>query len=1048
VKEFKVYRRVIESMTRLDLAENPIGTPQPRQLQQPRQPLQEYEVPVRGKRGIYYRRQKVKQLRENYRPVGAHEQQMPTAPQPQAQPQMPTAPRRPTEAELAIPQQPSEDFKRSVAKRTSTQGQTEQTTMEMIAKGKLPSGGQSGQGAQTTQGQGAAIAPEKAKQKLEDLHKAYIDEAESATQIRKHPKEYASYHTGLYEKTAWGVAPKSPAALAKIEDALGHPMLLGGLLTVAAGFPAYLETRAGYGKTTMAHALKQRIDSLYERSKKGDKKASRELAELPFADVVVIEPKSEIAELIGYLYVAPNRERDHDPSVVNKLANYLIAEGRAETMEEAMKLANNLLDESIDWMTGGSISGTTAIAPTEEIATALERASLWRMPNGKMAKPVVLVCDDAHTPTYWAMLETRLKTALAANTMYGMPYARVSYLFLANPNELNTTSEFASRLMPWITPADVTAQFGVRGTPTVSELIRSRGRKIAKAALRKVLGQSIDEIGDISKVLNDEKVVEKLKEQFDEEIRERAGYYGVLPDEEEELRKLPPEAYLTGGLGTPHYMDAIATAVSQAGLDAVTAGWHYRPDEEVDVDNIYSQYAGTPGFRAAYTDDELREVAERHAAFAEAVHRNNALATEIFSGKFEIPDWERVLRFINQHIRSRTEKINWFNERAAVNRDEPIDSGPDRTPRDWQRFTRLPALFGAMGRPDMTAYTVGMIGGIDPEVSMPDITVNDPPGEIEKKLDAYFKANNLSPSVQAMLKGQQLTPGEYAEGLKQYARAVIFTTQADGSAGEHTIYSILKPHVDTILQHAGGGLSTAPLAHQITRGHILPSDHTETSIYKEAQPSGQQGGQQGGQQKHSVEWYEAHEADFNKLLGGLYSKHFPIQVTDAIIQDNAEAAHTTLSILAGLMHSMHATAARGSQERNAILKSAKHARKHLANHADKPLLQHVGAAARMAAALGRYAEKGRYEDLTDDDKRELHKFAHQVAFAHQRKDENGNPAVSQDVKDLMETVQIMASSGSQAKTGASATGVGRFTPLTEKRWNPDFADTLAKVLTS
>jgi hypothetical protein len=668
-----------------------------------------------------------------------------------------------------------------------------------------------------------------------------------------------------------------------------------------------------------------------------------------------------------------------------------------------------------------------------------------------MAKPVAIVYDDAHTPTFWTMLETRMKTALAANTMYGMPYVRVSHLFFANPNKEQASSEFASRLMPWITPADVTAQYGVRGTPTVSEIVRSRGRKIAKAALRKILGQSIGEIGDISEVLKDEKIVRKLKEQFDEEIRERHGDYGVLPDEVEELRKLPPQAYLTGDLGMPHYMDAIATSFSEAGLDAVTAGWHYRPDDEVDVDNIYSQYAGTPGFRAAYTDDELRDVAERHAAFAEAVHRNTALATEIFSGKFEIPDWNKVLGFINGHMRSGAEKINWINERASLNKQRPINAGPDRTPRDWQRFTKLPALFGAMGRPDMAAYTVGMIGGINPEVTMPDLTVNDPPSEIESKLNAYFTPDNLSPSVKAMLQGQQLTLGEYAEGLKQYARAVIFTTQTDGSAGAHTIYSILEPHIDTILQHDGSGVSAQTLAHEITFDIKQPSDHTERSIYKEAQPSGQQGGQQsgqqGGQQKDGVQWYEAHEADFNKLLSGLYRKYLPKNVTDAHIQQNAKAAHTTLSILAGLMHSMHATAARGSQENNAILKSAKHALRHMTSQEDKPLLEHVASAARMAAALGRYAENGRYENLSDEDKRELHKFAHLVAFAHQRKDENGKPSVSDDVKELVQTVQTMATSGSQAKTGATATGVGPFTPLTEKKWAPDFADTLARLLT-
>jgi hypothetical protein len=338
-------------------------------------------------------------------------------------------------------------------------------------------------------------------------------------------------------------------------------------------------------------------------------------------------------------------------------------------------------------------------------------------------------------------------------------------------------------MMPWITPADVTVQYGMREIPTVSEYIQAAGRKIARAALRKVLGKNIAEIGDISKVLNDKEVVQKLKEQFDEELRERPADYGVLPSHEKELRQLPPEAYLTGDLGMPHYMDAIATSVSEAGLDAVTAGWHWRPEAEVDVDSIYSQYAQTPGFKAAYTDEELKELAERHAAFASAVRWNESMALMFLDNDgYELPDWKRVMDFIDAHGRSRGEKINWYNERSAMNRKDIIEAGPDRGPRDWQRFVSLPALFGAMGRPDMAAYTLGVIGGINPEVSMPDLTVNDTPAEIDRKLDRYFNAENLSPSVQAMLKGQQLTPGEYAEGLKQYARAVIFTTQTDGSA--------------------------------------------------------------------------------------------------------------------------------------------------------------------------------------------------------------------------------------------------------------------------
>jgi hypothetical protein len=587
-------------------------------------------------------------------------------------------------------------------------------------------------GGQQTPVQATQRTPVDANKKLDELHNDYIASVGNTTEIGRHPKGYISYHKGKHESTSWHFAPTYPDALAEIERHLGHPMLLGGLLTVAGGFPAYLETRAGYGKTTMARALDERIDSLYQRLGK-DQKAARELAEFPFADVIIVEPKHDVAELIGM-------------------------------------------------MTGGSISGTTAIAPTAEIRTALERATRWRMPNGRMAKPVLFVYDNAHTPAFLRMIEARLRTSLASNTMYGMPYLTATHLLFANPNQENISSELASLMMPWITPADVTVEYGMREIPTVSEFIQAAGRKIAKAALRKVLGQSIDEIGDISKVLNDKNVVQKLREQFDEEIRERPADYGVLPRHEEELRQLPPEAYLTGGLGMPHYMDAIATSVSEAGLDAVTAGWHWRPDDEVDVDNIYSQYAGTTGFKAAYTPEELKEVAERHAAFANAVQWNESMAITLATDPSTLPEWKKVKDFIDRHLSSQGEKINWYNERSAMNRRDTIEAGPDRSPRDWQRFVSLSALFGAMGRPDMVAYTIGAIGGINPEVPMPDLTVNDTPAEIDRKLDRYFNAENLSPSVQAMLQGQELTPEEYAEGLKQYARAVIFTTQTDGGA--------------------------------------------------------------------------------------------------------------------------------------------------------------------------------------------------------------------------------------------------------------------------
>ena len=1027
-------------MTRLDLAENPIGTPQPRQPRQPRQPLQEYEVPVRGKRGIYYRRQKVSKLRPNYRPVGSSAQ-TPTAPQPQAQPQMPTAQRRPTEQELAIPQQPSQEFLSRVAGGTPTPEETQQTTMKIVDWDMDSDGGQQ------TPVRGAQTTPANATIDLDALHNDYMDKQETTTKIAQHSKGYISYHKGRQEDTTLHLAPSYPKALEEIQRHLGHPMLLGGFLTVAGGFPAYLETRAGYGKTTMARAIAQRIDSLYTRLEQNpkDKDAARELAELPFADVIVVEPKSDVAELVGYLYVASNVDRRtgqiQNPYIANELANFLLQENIVPTMEEARELANNIVNKTIDVMTGGGVSGTTAIAPTSEMRSALERATRWRMPNGRMAKPVLVVYDDAHKPEFLQLIESRLNTALAANTMYGMPYLTVSHLLFANPNDRIVASEFASRLMPWITPANVTIEYGLRGKADDSELIRATGREIAEVAAEKVFGKSIKEI-DKSEILQRDGEIQKA---FDEEIRERIADYGLSPDEEEAVREMRAVEYLTGDLGTPHYMDAIATAISRAGLDAVTAGWHWRPRDEIKAQSIYSQYAETPGFKAAYTPEELREVAERHAAFAKAVQWNDSMALKLLVKHDSAPpEWKRVHDFINAHMSSPGEKINWYNERSSTNRGEDIDAGPDRTPRDWQRLTSLTALFGAMGRPDMVAYTIGMIGGINPEVTMPNITVNHTPAEIDSALERYFTAKNLSPSVQAMLRGQQLTPEEYAAGLKEYARAVIFTTQTEGSAGEHTIYSILKPHVDTILQHTQKGLENAPLAVQILTGGTDVSDHSTGYIYKDLQPSGQQG----GQQDNGVQWYEGHRAKFDELLDNLYRRHIPGQVTQREIVENAEAAHSVLSILAGLMRSMHATSATGSQQRNAVLKSAQHARDKLRDPKHKPLREYAGLAARMAAALRRFSEAGTYEKLNDKDKHELHKFGHLVAFAHQRKDKNGNPAVSDDVKDLVETVHRIATSGSNVRTGRAATGTGGFAPLTEKRWDADFADTLARILTS
>ncbi len=1027
MKEFSVYRRLIESMTRLDLAENPIGVPQPAQ---PRQPLQEYKVPVRGKHGLYYRRQKVKQLRPGYKPVGADEQQMSTAPQTQAQQQMTTAPRRPTEEELAIPQKPSQDFMRRAAKRTPTQGQTEQeqTTMELISK-KANKPDEQQTSTQATQGTPVPQID------LDALHEDFMKTLKTTTEIGKHPKEYISYHQGRDESVEWHLVPSYPAALAEIERHLGHPMLLGGLLCVAAGFPAYLETRAGYGKTTMAFALKQRIDSLYQRLDK-DENAARELANLPFADVIVVEPKTDVTELVGYLYVAsvadPTQGRNQDPRIVEDLARFLHAEGRAETIEEARELAKNLIAEVVDTMTGGNISGTTAIAPTAEVRTALERAARWRMPNGRMAKPVLFVYDDAHTPAFLRMIESRLKTALAANTMYGMPYLTVSHLLFANPNEEEVSSEFASRLMPWITPANVTSEYGLRGKPDVSELIRTRGRAIAKVALKKALGKSIDQI-DTSEIL---KHADAIQKAFDEEVKERLESYGLTRDEEDAITKMRAVEYLTDDLGTPHYMGAIATAVSQAGLDAVTAGWQWRPDDEVDEENIYSQYLETPGFRAAYTPEELMDVAERHAAFARAVHWNDSMALTLFSNPSNLPAWKKVKNFIDAHLSSGGEKINWYNERSAMKRNDTIVAGPDRSPRDWQRFVSLSALFGAMGRPDMVAYTIGMIGGINPEVPMPKITVNDSPGAIDRKLDEYFTAQNLSQSVQAMLRGQKLTPEEYAEGLKQYARAVIFTTQAESGAGEHTIYSILKPHIETILRHGKQKQQVSAadnLAYRIAVGRINLTDHNTNEIHR------------------NTPWYQAHRSDFKELLDNLYRKYMSSGATKDGIRENAEAAHAALSILAGLMRSMHATNAIGSQERNAILKSAKHAREQLVGQEGKSIRGYLSSAARMAAALRRFSETGDHNKLSEQDKKELHKFGHLVAFAH-AKDSQGNFVLPEeklkDIEDLVETVHGIATTGSGVRAGASAAGVGSFAPLTEKRWSAEFADALANILRS
>jgi hypothetical protein len=947
---------------------------------------------------------------------------------------MPTAQRRPTEAELAIPQQPSQEFLSKVAGEVSAQEQTQERTMEI----KRPDTLSRHQTAQTQPIDLSAV-----KRNLSELHNEYMQNEENTTETDRHPEGYITYHAGRDASTEWALVPSYTEALEKIEKSLGHPMLLGGLLTVAAGLPAYLETRAGYGKTTMAIALAQRIDSLYERLEKNpdDKEAARELAQMPFADVVIIEPKGDVAELVGYLYVASvaDPERGYDPMVANELAEFLHAEGLAQSLEDAKQKAEKIVRETVDSMTGGAISGTTAIAPTAEIKTALARATRWRMPKGRMAKPVLFVYDDAHTPIFLRMIDSRLKTALASNTMYGMPYLNAVHLLFANPNQEEIADELASRLMPWITPANVTSDYGRRGRPTLSERIRQVGRKVANAALKKVLaqkGMSIGQVKDIQQFIQQH--ADDIQKAFDKELDEGLGKYGLPRTKAGEIRKISPSAvqHLSSDLGIPHYMDAIATAVSRAGLDAVTAGWHWRPDDEVDVDNIYSLYAETPGFKAAYTPEELRKVAERHAAFANAVLTNEATADAIFKEEpYMPPDWKKTKAFIDAHISSPIQKVNWYNERSAMNRKDTIVAGPDRSPRDWLRFVFLPALFGAMGRPDMAAYTIGAIGGINPEVSMPKITVANTPAEIDSELDKYFKPENLLPSVQAMLDrvqvgGKKLTPEEYAAGLKGYARSVIFTTQPEGGAGEHTIYSILEPHVETILRHRMGNKAPT-LAHEIAIGLKNPSQHTTSDIHE------------------GVKWYEAHKNKFKELFEKLYRQKMGSgTVGEEEIRKNAEDAHAALSTLARLMRSMHATVALGAEERNAILKSAQHARQKLASPEGAYMRKYVASAARMAAALRRFAERGRYEDLSEKDKKELHKFGHLVALAHAT-DSNGQPVLGDklsDIKDLVETVHGLATTSSQARAGTTVEGIGNFDALKQKNWSAEFAETLAKIL--
>ena len=151
------------------------------------------------------------------------------------------------------------------------------------------------------------------------------------------------------------------------------------------------------------------------------------------------------------------------------------------------------------------------------------------------------------------------------------------------------------------------------------------------------------------------------------------------------------------------------------------------------------------------------------------------------------------------------------------------------------------------------------------------------------------------------------------------------------------------------------GSKLAPLAQEIAIGGKKLSDHKTSDIYQNAQTG------------TSVKWYEAHRADFKELLDNLYKNHMPSQVTEDEIRKNAEAAHTALGILAGLMRSMHATGAMGSQERNAILQSAKHARANLRRREHQPLIDHVASAARMAAALRLFSDKnGKYDDITDE----------------------------------------------------------------------------------
>jgi len=613
-----------------------------------------------------------------------------------------------------------------------------------------------------------------------------MKEVGSSAMSGAHFKGYAQWYKGYHEGISWAISATHPQKLQEIERHLGLPMLLAGLLTAMAGFPVYLESRPGYGKTTMARAIKKRLDALYQKLSSSPS-AARELAEFPFADIIIVE-----AELVGYLYVAgtanPIRGENQAPTVVETLANPPHSAGQASTLDEARQKASDRIRESVNIMTVGDVLGTIAIAPPAAIATALQRAVLWHAPNRKIVKPVLLWYDNAQSPGFLEMVRDRLKTALAADVVCGMPGLQAVHIFAANPNQIQIPDELASRLFPVIIPAGASIEFALRGYHDFDQHLDSVGRSIAEETVSRVLGKPYEEATqeEIERQAN------AIREWFRNELNTNHAQYALAPQDKDTVLEKDVLDYLSGGMGATHYEDAIGLAINHAGLDALTAGWHLQlPESE---EQIYQTLCDTPGYAMAYTPEELKEVAERHFVFATALARNTGSAKYLIdSDKSPLNEWRAMKRILNNANMG----INWYNERSYQNSGYPVDQPMMRTACDWQRLVHLTASFLTLGRPDMAVYTIGTICGIDPDVPAPQLTIETSPSEIDKQLEQYFHHNNLTPSARNLLESARINPETYAAALKELARATVFTTQTADGAGEHTIHSITEPCIDT-----------------------------------------------------------------------------------------------------------------------------------------------------------------------------------------------------------------------------------------------------------